>query len=195
MDYDTSEVDKLSGTTQPQRMANFRWLALQGEQTKIEAAKLQTDLIRQHRRQGMGQTMTPEFVYAMHALALVKMVWLETAQKRKGVKLTDEEFEKVQEIRIDRIKARKRKKASPKKELIRVRFFQLIQTLREKGLSWREVGEYLATHHKTRLTYSYIRESFIELSAEKTKAGVKDLSQSEIANELQINKSNASRKK
>jgi hypothetical protein len=172
MDYDLKEVDKFSGTSEAQRAANFRWLALQGEQTKIEAAKIQTDLIRQHRRQGMGQTMTPEFVYAIHALALVKMVWMETAQQRKGAKLSDEEFAKMQEIRIDRIKSKKRKKASPKKNLIRIRFFELIRKLREEGLSWREVSDYLVTHHKTKLTHSYIRESFIELSAEKTKAGL-----------------------
>ncbi len=172
MDYDIKLVDELSSTTATQRAANFRWLALQGELTKIEAAKLQTDLIRQHRRQGMGQTMTPEFVYAMHALALVKMVWAETAQRRKGATLTDAEFEKVQEIRVERIKGKKRKKASPKKNLIRVRFFQLIQTLREKGLSWREISDYLSTHHKIKLAHSYIREIFKELASEKEKAEV-----------------------
>ena len=171
MNYDIDEVNRLSNTTEAQRATNLPWLALQGEQTKIEAAKLQTDLIRQHRRQGLGQTMTPEFTYAMLSLALVKMVWMETAQKRKGGKLSDEEFQKIQEIRIERIQGKKRKKASPKKELIRVRFYQLIQTLREKGLSWREISDFLRTHHKTKLTHSYIRESFIALSKEKEKAG------------------------
>jgi hypothetical protein len=172
MDYDIKTIDELSGTTATQRAANFRWLSLQGEQTKIEAAKLQTDLIRQHRKQGQGMTMTPEFVYAMHALALVKMVWMETAQQRKGAKLSEEEFAKMQEIRIDRIKSKKKKKGSPKKEIIRIRFFELIRKLREEGLSWREISDYIATHHKMALTHSYIRESFIELLAEKTKAGV-----------------------
>ena len=45
----------------------------------------------------------------------MKMVWLETAQKRKGGKLSDEEFQKIQEIRIERIRGKKRKKSSPKK--------------------------------------------------------------------------------
>ena len=172
MDYEIKTIDELSGTTAAQRAANFRWLSLQGEQTKIEAAKLQTDLIRQQRKQGQGQTMTPEFVYAMHALALVKMVWMETAQQRKGAKLSEEEFAKMQEIRIDRIKSKKKKKGSPKKEIIRIRFFELIRKLREEGLSWREISDYIATHHKTTLTHSYIRESFIELLAEKTNAGI-----------------------
>jgi len=171
MNYDTTEVDRLSGTTETQRTANFRWLSQQGEQTKIEAAKLQTDLIRQARRIA-GQIMTPEFAYAMHALALVKMVWMETAQQRKGVKLSDDEFAKVQEIRIDRIKSKKRKKSSPKKTVIRVRFYQLIGTLREKGLSWREISDYISTHHKISLAHSYIRETFNELTAEKEKAGL-----------------------
>jgi len=172
MNYDIKTINELSGTTEAQRATNFRWLALQGEQTKVESMKLQTDLIRQYRREHREQLMTPEFAYAMHALALVKMVWMETAQKRKGSALSEVEFAKVQDIRIDRIKSKKRKKASPKKEVIRVRYFDLIKKLREEGLSWREVSDYIATHHKTKLTHSYIRESFIELSAEKNKAGV-----------------------
>jgi hypothetical protein len=147
-------------------------LAAQGEGTKIEAVKLQTDLIRQYRMEHRNQLMSAEFAYAMHALALVKMVWMEAANERKGADLSDAEFAKVRAIRIDRIKSKKRKKASPKKELIRIRFFVLIKKLREEGLSWREVANYLALRHKTKLNHSYIRESFIELSAEKTKAGV-----------------------
>ncbi len=172
MDYDIKTIDELSGTTAAQRAANFRWLALQGEQTKIEAIKLQTDLIRQFRKEHKNQLMSPEFAYAMSALALVKMVWMETAQQRKGAKLSEEEFAKMQEIRIDRIKSKKKKKGSPKKEIIRVRFFELIRKLRDEGLSWREISDYIATHHKTSLVHSYIRESYIELSAEKLKAGI-----------------------
>jgi hypothetical protein len=168
MNYNIKYIDELSSTTASQRSKNNRWLAQQGEQTRIEAVKLQTDLVRQHRKQQQGQTVTPEYLYAMHALAVAKMIWAETAQQRKGSKLSDEEFEKMQEIRIDRIKSKKRKKASPKKELIRVRFLELIKKLREKNLSWREISEYIATHHKTKLTHSYIRESFLELTATKS---------------------------
>lgn len=162
MNYNIQYIDELSGTSASQRTKNNRWLAQQGEQTRIEAIKLQTDLVRQNRKQQQGQTITPEFLYAMHALAIAKMIWAETAQQRKGSKLSDEEFEKMQEFRIDRIKSKKRKKSSPKKELIRVRYLELIKTLREKDLSWREISAYIATHHKTKLTHSYIRESFIE---------------------------------
>ena len=172
MDYDIKNIDELSGTTAAQRASNFRWLALQGEQTKIEAIKLQTDLIRQFRKEHKNQLMSPEFAYAMSALALVKMVWMETAQHRKGTKLSEEEFSKMQEIRIDRVKAKKRKKGSPKKEIIRIRFFDLIRKLREEGLSWRDISDYIAIHHKTKLTHGYIRESYNELVEEKNKVGL-----------------------
>ena len=172
MEYDIKVIDELSGTSTAQRAKNFRWLAQQGEKTKIEAVKLQTDLIRQYRREHREQLMSPEFAYAMYALALQKMVWLETAQQRKGDKLTEEEHQKVQQIRIDRIKSKKRKKSSPKKEIIRVRFFELVKKLRAEGLSWRQVSDYIAVHHKTKLTYSYLRDSYIELAEEKAKAGL-----------------------
>lgn len=171
MDYNIKEVDRLSGTTEARRAANFRWLSQQGEQTKIEALKLQTDLIRQHRRKGEGQQVTPEFTYSMLCLALVNMVWLETAQSRKGSDLSAADFERIQSVRIDRILSRKRKKSSPKKEIIRVKFYQLIKSLREKGLSWREISDFLRIHHKTRLTFSYIRECYLQLTEEKERSG------------------------
>ncbi len=172
MSYDIAEVNRLSGTTEAQRTDNFRWLARQGEQTRIEAVKLQTDLIRQYRHEHRNQQSTSEFTYSMHALAVCKMVWLETAQKHKGARLSGPEFEHVQEVRIGRIKAKKQRKSSPKKELIRVRFYTLIKTLRDMNLSWREIADYLSVHHKTRLAHSYIRESFNALTLEQQKAGV-----------------------
>lgn len=172
MHYDIKVVDELSGTTAVQRATNFRWLSLQGEPTKIEATKLQTDLIRQHRIANQKQPMSAEFAYAMLCLALVKMIWLETAQQRKGSNLSEAEFTKIQAIRIDRVKSKKKTKGSPKKELIRIRYFELIRKLREENLSWREISDYIATHHKTRLTHSYLRESYLELSAEIIKTGI-----------------------
>ena len=171
MNYDVAEVDRLSETTQEQRDKNLRWLLKQGELTRIEATTLQTDLIRQHRQrsreQGVIQTNTPEFIYAMFSLALSKMVWLQTAHQHKGTKLQDEDFTKVQEIRMDRIKAKRRKKTSLKKEVIRVRFYSLIQRLRDKGQTWREIADYISTYEQVKLAHSYIRQIFMELSAER----------------------------
>jgi hypothetical protein len=116
--------------------------------------------------------MSPEFTFAMHALALSKMIWLETAQTRKGVPLSDDEFQKIQEIRVQRIKGKKRKKASPKLDIIRIRFFHEIQALREKELSWRQISDYLKTHHKIRFAHSFISTSFKKLSKEREKACV-----------------------
>lgn len=169
MHYDQKEVDRLSGTTEAQRATLFRWLAKQGEQTRIEAAKLQTDLIRQNRQQS-DKSKHPEFVFAMHILALVKMHWIETAQSQK-VQMSESEAAKLTGIRIERIKAQRRKKSSPKKEAIRIRFYHEIKMLRENGLSWRQVSDYIAKNHKTRIGFSYLRETFAELTEEKEKAG------------------------
>lgn len=170
MRYDEKEVDRLSETSATERASLYRWLAKQGEQTRIEAMKLQTDLIRQHRDRA-DKEKRPEFHYAMHVLALVKMHWIETAQSQKA-RLTNTEAAKLTEIRIERVLAQKRKKSSPKKEAIRIRFFHEVKMLREKGLSWRQVSDYIAKNHKTKIGYSYLRECFVELSAEKEKAGI-----------------------
>jgi hypothetical protein len=170
MDYEITLVDSLSSISAHQRAANLRWYAQQGEQTQIETEHQKTLLIRKHRNQ--PQANTPEFNFAMHALAIQKMVWMESAQTRKGRPLSDEEFEKVQDIRINRIKGKSRQKSSPKLDIIRKRLFFEIQTLRAKGLSWRQISDYLQTHHKIRLAHSYIQTSYLKLVKEREKASI-----------------------
>lgn len=172
MNYDIQVINRLSDTSEAQRASNIRWYAMQGEQTQIEAMKLQGDLIRKYRREHRDQGMSPEFTFAMHALALSKMIWLETAQTRKGVALSDDEFQKIQEIRVQRIKGKKRKKASPKMDIIRIRFYHEIGALREKGLSWRQICDYLKTHHKIHFTHSYLKTCHDKLSTEREKVGL-----------------------
>ena len=170
MDYDVNSVDRLSGTTPERRDRQFRWLGKQGDLARIEAVKRQTDLIRKHREQakarGIPQTNTPEFLYAIYSVAVKEMISLETAHQRKGAQLRAERFAKVREMRIDAVRKR-RKRASLKKEVIDVRFYALIQGLFEQGLSLRETSDYLARHEKFKISFSYLREIFNKLRAER----------------------------
>ena len=160
-----SIVDNLSKTTAARRDELFRWLAKQGEATRIELVKLQGDLAAQHRPQ-YDKARRTDFFYSMQVLALAKMHWAETAQAQKTTLSTTEAAE-LTARRTARIKAITKRKASPKKELIRVRFFEEIKRLKAESLSWRQIALYIKTYHKISFAFGYLRNTFEVLEKEK----------------------------
>ncbi len=172
MEFNDEYIDNLSRTTAAQRMMLFRWFAGHGEATKVEAFKILGELDRQNRSQYDPQHR-PEYFYSLLILALVKMHWIETAQSQKR-RLTDEQIQKITDMRVARIIAKKKLKASPKKDLIRTQFFEEIRILRDKGLSWRQIAEYIHTNHRKKFTFGYLRDCYSQLAAEREGVGVKE---------------------
>lgn len=168
--YLITEIDRLTGTTSPERQTLMNWFARQGEQTRLEAFKLQSDLALQ-RRSEYRKEYRPEFYYAMLILAVNKMKWTENAQRQKQA-LTPEETRQITELRITRIKAKRKVKSAPQKELIRTRFYEEIKQLRSQELSWREIEDYIAAHHKKKFSHGYLQQCFKQLTTEQLQAGV-----------------------
>lgn len=165
MDKSCAYIDDMTGITKQRRAALFNWLATQGEAIKVEALKLQGDLSNQNRDR-YSKEYRSEFYYSMLILAIIKMHWTETAQQQKK-SLSDNDAAMITELRIGRLKAAKKTKSSPKKDLIRVRYYEEIAALKSQGLSWRQIAEYIRLHHKKKFTFGYLRNCFVELSAEK----------------------------
>ena len=92
---------------------------------------------------------------------------LESAQGTKKA-LTDEEAEKITELRIQRIIAEKNKgRASQQKHLIEIRFYEEIKNLKEKGLSWREIAIYIKKFHKKKISHGYLQQCYHQIQREK----------------------------
>lgn len=162
MQYDKDLVETYSETpSSSERAAAMRWLAGQGEAIQIEAFKLQTDLMRQRRQR--GEKVSPELAYSLLVLACRKMRHEEDAMHMKK-RLSNEDAGKIQQRRLERFKAFKKGKESPKRELIRTRYYHLVQTLRTKeGLGWRNCSIYLKKFHNFDVTFSYLRSAILEL--------------------------------
>lgn len=161
-DYNFAYLERLAGLTAMQRQTLMRYYAKLPEQVRIEAHKLQTDLIRQ-RRQEQRKDAMPEYCYAMLILALRQMQWIEQSHHLKA-SLTLEQAKKITEIRLARARAMKKKKDSPLRYLIEVRLFEEIQRLREvEGMSWREVCDYLAKYHRRRISHTYLQRVFTDV--------------------------------
>lgn len=157
-DYDLNCVQKLCGLTELQRRDLCRWYAKLPETVRVEAYRLQTDLIRQHRqRQQPGQV--PEFLYAMQMLALQLMRSVEGGLDRKG-KLTLEQARRISEIRLARAQADKASRKNPTRAKLELRHAGDVRRLRGEGLSWREVAAYLKRYHRLEVSHTYLQRLF-----------------------------------
>ena len=164
--YDTAYVYSLTGLSEPNRKRLINYYARLPEQSRIEAHKLQTDLLRQ-KRDKYDNAKHQEFTYAMFLLALAGMKSLESAQAAKRA-LSDEEAEKITELRIKRILAGKNKgRESKTKHLIEIRFYEEIKNLKDKGLTWRDIAEYIKKYHKKKISHGYLQQCFYQIKREK----------------------------
>lgn len=133
-----------------------------GYKNQVKIFEIQTEIIREKPK----QKKTPEFFFANWLEANKKFKKIELAQHKKKT-LSDQELEILKTIRENRIKNKHSKKESPKRAKIEKTFFALIKDLREKKFSWREISQYIARYHKTKISYVYLRKIFTEIEGEK----------------------------
>jgi len=159
--YDTDYIVEITGISVQEAESLLKYFAKLPVNVQIEAIKLQTDFARQNKKD-FDKEHGPEYYYAMLLVALRSMKRIETAQATKD-SLSEEEAEKLRKIRIERIRAGRGKKASKKEIFIKEKMFEEIKKMRmEEGLSWREISEYIAKYHKTKISHGYLQQKFSE---------------------------------
>ena len=136
----------------------LRYFANCSKEVQLEVIKKQTELIRKNRDKIKYYSSREEFLREQLLKAIQKIKFLE--QEALHRKITEEDLEKVHEIRTKQIKTRKKRK--PEKELkIRKKYFYLIKELLEnQKLSWRQISQYLAKYHKFKVTHGYIQQIY-----------------------------------
>jgi hypothetical protein len=95
---------------------------------------------------------------------------IETGQTRKAT-LTDKDLKRIALIRKERIKADHGKKGSPTKEIVEIRFFELIKKLKGEGLSWRDISKYISKFHKKRISHTYLKQCYEDISTSRNVTG------------------------
>lgn len=159
--YDSDYIQELTGIGTAEADSLVKYYAKLPENVRIESFKLQTDLSRQNKDK-FDKDHASEYYYGMHLLALRAMKRIETAQATKD-SLTEEEALKLNKIRIERIKAGRGKKDSKKARLIKETLFHEIKNMYyNEGLSWREISDFIAKYHKTRISHGYLQQKFNE---------------------------------
>ena len=86
------------------------------------------------------------------------------AHSKQQERLSQQDKEKLQRLKELRVAYLKRKKGR-KRELIRLRYFWTIRELRERGLGWRAIAEYLKKNHKFQISHVQLMKIYTELES------------------------------
>lgn len=159
-DYDVELVRALTNTTAEVRGRMARYWGRQAEQVQIEAIKFAIDLVRQSGIESKDKL--PEVFYSCLIQALGKMHHLETARavREKSDGSDSGELKKMSEIRIERLKASKKAKPSPKTSKLLMRYSELVKRLRSEGYGWRRIAEYLWRYHRQKVSHQTVYKAF-----------------------------------
>lgn len=86
------------------------------------------------------------------------------AHSKQQEKLSERDKEKLQRLKELRVAYLKKRKGR-KRELIRLRYFWTIRELRQKGLGWRAIAEYLRKNHKFQISHVQLMKIYTELES------------------------------
>jgi len=165
---DRKIIDRLSKTTAEGREILFRWFTDQGDVIRVAAVREQGELAARHKDE-YQKAYRAEFYYAMLVRAVAKLRWIESSHVQKA-SLAEEEAGELTARRRERIKDKaraRRNKPSPKKEIIRIRFFEEIRQLREEGFSWRQISIFLKEYRKESFGWTYLKTTYETLEKER----------------------------
>jgi len=160
--------------SESEKSAALRWFGSQPRSIQLEAIKLQTDLLRQQRAK--GEKINPILAFDCLADAARKMRHTEEALRLKE-KLTPNEAKVVGERKLERFKAsRKKGKPSPKREAIRLKYYPMIQKLRqEEKFGWRNCATYLEQFYNFKISHSHLQGIVEDLERLENKCDTEEI--------------------
>jgi hypothetical protein len=137
-----------------------RYWGRQAEQVQIEAIKFSFDLVRQSGIESKDKL--PEVFYSCLIQALGKMHYLETARavRKKSDGSDYGELRKISAIRIERLRASKKAKPSPKTSKLLLRYGELVKRLRSEGYGWRRIADYLWKYNRQKVSHQTLYKAF-----------------------------------
>jgi hypothetical protein len=132
---------------------------------QVEVHRVQTDILRTRSNERQpGKQAEFTFVCFLHAIDQIRRLE-RAADARLAVDPTN--AERTSALRSARIKERK-EKAAPVRKTIATKYLLLIGQLREQGLSWRQISNYIKKYHRQTYSHSYLSRVYEE-SIEKQK--------------------------
>jgi hypothetical protein len=141
----------------------IRWYARQPEAVRIELFAKQRDLFfelrkREQEKPEPDRKPIHEITYESFLNVLYYAFKMEAPG---GIKEPDHKIDRIRDKVIERmLRHKKRKQATPKQKKLQQleKFDKDIRVMREKGLSYQKISEYLNTYHKVKIHFTYIQK-------------------------------------
>ena len=106
-----------------------------------------------------GAILIVERFFAVLVMALRSMRAVERAAANR--RATPEAVERLMDLRVERIKAERKKKPRKKLEMLKEGYNEEIRKLRqEKGLGWRQCAAYVERFHCLKASPGYLQKTF-----------------------------------
>ncbi len=136
----------------------LRWYQNQPElerkECHVEQRKRINVVMNEARKEGLKVEADGELYYRALLEGIQKRSRLQSNRKLR----TTDDLEAVTAQRIAVEKAKEKAKPSPKQDRLQGDLLPVVQRLRNEGLSWQKVSDYLAKYHKVRIPRAYIHE-------------------------------------
>jgi len=138
----------------------IRWYARQPEAVRIELFSKQRDLffeLRKLNREKPDRKTIDEITYESF-LNVLYYAW--KTEEPGGIKEPDHKIEKIRNKIIERMQRHKKRKPAPKQKKLQQleKLDKDIRLMREKGLSYQKIADYLSVYHKVKIHFSYIQK-------------------------------------
>ncbi len=153
-------LDGLTSMIERDRRSLVYFFASLEADQQLDVMRRQAAIINR-RRSEMDKDRRTEFYYASLVLAAAELKAERARLKRRTA--TPSDLGAADEERL--IYLKKRRSHSPNRDFL-VRHAALLRRLRDDGLSWRLMAEYLRRYHGQKISSSYLRLVFRELSVE-----------------------------
>ena len=163
MKYNTEIVKTICQLPEQDISRLLRWHARQPFEIQVDTHKFASNLYYQYREKYPGAKN--EVRYSVFILALQKME-IDHALIEKN---PDRDFRKNIEMKANKFLDKKKsilkkQKPAPKKKKL-IAHWEDIQILRDKGFSFRLIAEFLKTHYKFKIHWTYIEKIWKELNS------------------------------
>ena len=156
----------MKGITEENVGKLLRWYAKQPEAVRIDVHKKRYEVMNSwqnaKRARGEKAIYAPDIEYSAFVVAIKKVQRMFDNRQLTA----DDDLEEITRARIDAIKNDYKVKPAPIKNKLVDQLQPVMVKLRNEGLSWEKISDYIALHHKKRISRGYLRRVFAEIQAD-----------------------------
>lgn len=156
---DVRFIDEVTGMTAEKRSRLIGYFHRAKEPVRLEIMTTQTKLMRSLRARFYDKDKQSEFAYSLLILAIEKIQEPERKlHKKSGTPLTEQTVNLITTYRVERLKLRKPRSSNVREDVERL--YHVIVRLRDEGVSWMKVSQYLKEYHSVHVSHSYCKKNY-----------------------------------